>query len=794
MEKIIRKLIVLFCAVSIIIAGLSGSLLIKTEATCSSGIKGNGTGGISININAAPYTTFQTYSYGQFAYGSSGCAWYASARVNQLTGKGNVIRAGSNWWRNNPYNWEKTGGNPTKAPAIVCWQNHIAIVEKIEGGTAYISEGGSGWSDSSHGYCVIRTVSASSISSMNSGYLGSIYIPGVPTPVSASIVISVNDSDIGSWRHNEAVSARTETNWGLYGYVNNPSGATIGQTGVYLYDAAGNLIGQKSEDYDSSSNRMTVAPVFYDINKELGVTLSPGTSYKYKIFAVVGGNRVESEMVTFTTKGSSDTKPPVFEYYKIVEQDSNRYIVECKVSDENGISKVMCPTWTEKNSQDDLAQNWNTNDAVKATACGNGVYKFNVVVSDHNNEHGLYHTHIYAFDAYGNASSVALSTILERAMMPKVIKRYNNTIYSVYDEGISWNQASEYAESMKSTLVFINDAYENNIVYNMIKDRYHYGYYIGARSFSESPLNYKWCSYKGKNGDNEVYLTDSVKYSNWLPGEPNNTDGKEFYAIMPVGGQGKWNDKGTAAGINLDSGFVMETSLDILPASTYESDRKKYEYYNVSLPYTIAKEFCEAKGGHLATITSKEENNIIYNNFPAKGWQYYIGATDVEKENTFKWITGENFSYTNWNTGEPNNCYTDTAENYVIMDLEGKWNDYIGQKSYVGFIAEYDMQSEKPTTTPVPTKTPSVTVSPVISTPPISKPTQTPYAGYVMGDLDGDSKVSLSDVQIALKGALNIITLTDTQKKAASVISGNGQVTLQDVQMVLKIALNISIF
>ena len=612
--------------------------------------------------------------------------------------------------------------------------------------------------------------------------------------VLAGINISVNDSDIGSWRHNEAVSARTETNWGLYGYVNNPSGATIGQTGVYLYDAAGNLIGQKSEDYDSSSNRMTMAPVFYDINKELGVTLSPGTSYKYKIFAVVGGNRVESEMVTFTTKGSSDTKPPVFEYYKIVEQDSNRYIVECKVSDENGISKVMCPTWTEKNSQDDLAQNWNTNDAVKATACGNGVYKFNVVVSDHNNEHGLYHTHIYAFDAYGNASSVALSTILERAMMPKVIKRYNNTIYSVYDEGISWNQASEYAESMKSTLVFINDAYENNIVYNMIKDRYHYGYYIGARSFSESPLNYKWCSYKGKNGDNEVYLTDSVKYSNWLPGEPNNTDGKEFYAIMPVGGQGKWNDKGTAAGINLDSGFVMETSLDILPASTYESDRKKYEYYNVSLPYTIAKEFCEAKGGHLATITSKEENNIIYNNFPAKGWQYYIGATDVEKENTFKWITGENFSYTNWNTGEPNNCYTDTAENYVIMDLEGKWNDYIGQKSYVGFIAEYDMQSEKPTTTPVPTKTPSVTVSPVISTPPISKPTQTPYAGYVMGDLDGDSKVSLSDVQIALKGALNIITLTDTQKKAASVISGNGQVTLQDVQMVLKIALNISIF
>lgn len=794
MKELRRKIVILLVAVSIIISGLSGISIIQTEATCSAGIKGNGTGGISININAAPYTTFQTYSYGQFAYGSSGCAWYASARVNQLTGKGNVIRAGSNWWRNNPYNWEKTGGNPTKAPAIVCWQNHIAIVEKIEGGTAYISEGGSGWSDSSHGYCVIRTVSASSISSMNSGYLGSIYIPGVPTPVSASIVISVNDSDIGSWRHNEAVSARTETNWGLYGYVNNPSGATIGQTGVYLYDAAGNLIGQKSEDYDASSNRMTMAPVFYDINKELGVTLSPGTSYKYKIFAVVGGNRVESGMVTFTTKGSSDTKPPVFEYYKIVEQDSNRYIVECKVSDENGISKVMCPTWTEKNSQDDLAANWDTNDAVKAASCGNGVYRFTVVVADHNDEHGLYHTHMYAFDSYGNSSSVGLSTMVDRAVMPKDVKTYNNSIYSVYDEGISWIQAAQYAESMNSNLVFINDADENAAVYSMIKNMYHYGYYIGARSFLEDPSKFKWCSYKGKSGNEIAYTVTDLKYSNWLPGEPNNTDGIEFYAIMPVNRQGKWNDTGTAGGINLDSGFVIETSLDINPTSTYETGTKRYEYYDVSVPYTVAEEFCEDKGGHLATITSEEENNTIYKNIPSKDWDYYVGASDIVKEGDFKWLTGERFSYSNWDTNEPSNMYIDTAESYITIKASGKWNDLIGQFKNVGFIAEYDIQSEKPTTTTVPTKTPSVTVSPVISTPPISKPTQTPYAGYVMGDLDGDSKVSLSDVQIALKGALNIITLTDTQKKAASVISGNGQVTLQDVQMILKVALNISIF
>ncbi|BEI59025.1 hypothetical protein Blut17040_00540 [Blautia luti] len=61
------------------------------NATCSSGIKGNG---ISININAAPYTTFASYPWGQYAYGKEGCAWFASARVKELTGKGSAIYSG----------------------------------------------------------------------------------------------------------------------------------------------------------------------------------------------------------------------------------------------------------------------------------------------------------------------------------------------------------------------------------------------------------------------------------------------------------------------------------------------------------------------------------------------------------------------------------------------------------------------------------------------------------------------------------------------------------------------------
>ncbi len=141
---------------------------IPANATCSAGINGNGTGGIYIDINSAPYTTFAGYSYGEYAYTSQGCAWFASARVNQLTGKGNVIRSATNWW-NNCGSYGFSRGSTPKAGSIICLtkggSEHVAIIEKIEGSTAYISEGGYGSAGASHGYCTIRTVNVSQIAS-----------------------------------------------------------------------------------------------------------------------------------------------------------------------------------------------------------------------------------------------------------------------------------------------------------------------------------------------------------------------------------------------------------------------------------------------------------------------------------------------------------------------------------------------------------------------------------------------------------------------------------------------------
>ncbi len=104
-----------------------------------------------------------------------------------------------------------------------------------------------------------------------------------------------------------------------------------------------------------------------------------------------------------------------------------------------------------------------------------------------------------------------------------------------------------------------------------------------------------------------------------------------------------------------------------------------YQRFDTSMSWHAAKAFCEDIGGYLATITSQEENDFVYNNLGSNSPQWcWLGATDEEKEGVWEWVTGEPWNYTNWGAGEPNNC--SGIENYLIYftpsyPRAGSWND-----------------------------------------------------------------------------------------------------------------------
>lgn len=106
-----------------------------------------------------------------------------------------------------------------------------------------------------------------------------------------------------------------------------------------------------------------------------------------------------------------DQTQPSISDVRVTDLTADGYKVSCTVKDNYAIDRVQFPTWTSNNGQDDILSDWGTNVAAKGTDCGNGVYEFYVKRSDHNGEFGNYETHVYAYDTWGNFTSVGTGLI-----------------------------------------------------------------------------------------------------------------------------------------------------------------------------------------------------------------------------------------------------------------------------------------------------------------------------------------------------------------------------------------------
>ena len=136
---------------------------------------------------------------------------------------------------------------------------------------------------------------------------------------------------------------------------------------------------------------------------------------------------------------TSDKTGPTISNAKITNVDSTGYTVTCTVTDANGVNRVQFPTWTKKNDQDDLLSDWGVNPKVSGTRNGN-TFTFRVKTSDHNNESGVYYTHIYAYDnSYrGNCSGpVALNVTVPAPTVAVTGVSLNKTSLSFTGTGSS---------------------------------------------------------------------------------------------------------------------------------------------------------------------------------------------------------------------------------------------------------------------------------------------------------------------------------------------------------------------
>lgn len=154
--------------------------------------------------------------------------------------------------------------------------------------------------------------------------------------------------------------------------------------------------------------------------------------------------------------------------------------------------------------------------------------------------------------------------------------------------------------------------------------------------------------------------------------------------VMLVGG------KGGSGGSGQDNGSWGGSGTNASPKAEIYIENKRYTLYDTTKTWTNAKSSAESNGAYLATITSESEQSIInelmsYGNLN----DYYIGAYRAENDaNVWAWVTGEEFSFAIWKSGEPNNG--SGSEDYVgIYKDKLAWNDYPDVAH--GYIEEYDL-------------------------------------------------------------------------------------------------------
>ena len=244
-------------------------------------IKNNGLNGVYIDINSSPFTSTEK----RMASLKRACTWFVSARVKQLTGVYPEINGGQWWWKqantsNGYYGFKAISGNPT-GKAVVCYTNHVSVVEAFDGNVYTISEGGNGAGKESEKYCQITTRSLSQIKNLG-GSSGS-----------------------------------------FLGFVN------------------------------------------------LGIPFS-----------------------------KKDSESPIIKNAGINDITGTGFNVSCVVTDNVGVDRVLFPTWTIINGQDDLI--WHQGEFK------NGKWSCHINLSQHKGETGPYITHIYAYDKVGNSSMKAV--------------------------------------------------------------------------------------------------------------------------------------------------------------------------------------------------------------------------------------------------------------------------------------------------------------------------------------------------------------------------------------------------
>lgn len=147
------------------------------------------------------------------------------------------------------------------------------------------------------------------------------------------------------------------------------------------------------------------------------------------------------------------------------------------------------------------------------------------------------------------------------------------------------------------------------------------------------------------------------------------------------------------------SAFLIAVSAHAAPIQ-WTGNGHSYDVYLLDpvLTWEDARDAAEEKGGYLATITSADENEFVWDLVSDKDnfSSYWLGGYQTdgndEPKGNWAWVSGEEWDYTNWAPGEPDdNTVGGNKQNYLhFWPNDGLWDDMENGRYMAGYVVEFE--------------------------------------------------------------------------------------------------------
>ena len=238
---------------------------------------------------------------------------------------------------------------------------------------------------------------------------------------------------------------------------------------------------------------------------------------------------------------------------------------------------------------------------------------------------------------------------------------FNGHRYKFVRGEMTWNEANDQAGALGGHLVTLTTKKEDDWVRTTFVNLLPAAHllFIGGLKAPGGDSPFRW-----SNG--ELW-----SYTNWEKGtEPKGIPNPVgvVYLNYPLGA-GKWSASWNPTfkvilheGRNRIEGFLVEWDTDPVespkiaskpaPADALPFGGHRYKFFMDDESWITAKVKAEKMGGHLATLTTKEEDDWVRKTFVTSstvppGRLFHIGGVRAKDSNQWTWVTGEPWSFQN---------------------------------------------------------------------------------------------------------------------------------------------------